>query len=71
MLEEAIWNGAGLGTLRPVAGPAGDLLPRLLVDLVSILFDRKFLAARHAAKCHVASTDAELDFPLANLAFHS
>lgn len=71
MLEEAIWNGAGLGTLRPVAGAAGDPLPGLLVYLVGVLLDRKFLAARRAAKYHIASTDAELDFLLANLALHS
>jgi hypothetical protein len=55
---------------RPVAGAAGDLLPGLVVDLVSVLLDRKILAAHRAAKYHVASTDAEFDFLLANRALH-
>jgi hypothetical protein len=56
---------------RPVARAAGDLLPGLVVDLVTVLLDREFFAAPRAAKYHIASTDAELDFLLANLALHS
>ena len=62
---------ASLESSRPIAGAAGDLLPGLVVNLVSVLPDRKFLAARRAAKYHIASTDAELDFLLANLTLHS
>jgi hypothetical protein len=62
---------AGPGDIsRSVAGTAGDLLPGLVVDQVSVLLDQKFLAARRAAKYHIASADAELDFLLANLALH-
>ncbi|HSQ78222.1 MAG TPA: hypothetical protein VLN91_04955 [Nitrospirota bacterium] len=63
-------QGGGSTLSRPVAGAAGDLLPGLLVDLVSILLDRKLFAARRAAKYYVPSTDAKLDFLLANLALH-
>jgi len=55
---------------RPVAGTAGDLFPGLLVDLVSVLLNRKFLSERRAAKHDCFSTDAKLDFLAANLALH-
>jgi len=64
-------NKEGGSTLsHPVAGAAGDLFPGLVVDLVSVLLDRKFLAAARAAKYHRTSADAEFDFLLANLALH-
>jgi hypothetical protein len=56
--------------LGPVAGTTGDLFPHLFVDLVRILFDRKILAAHRAAKSDHASTDPELNFLAAGLAFH-
>jgi hypothetical protein len=57
--------------LHPVAGTAGDLLPRLLVDPVRIFLDRKVLAARRAAKRDRPSADPELDLFAADLAVHS
>jgi hypothetical protein len=56
--------------LRPVAGTAGDLLPRLLVDPVRIFLDRKVLAAPRAAKRYRPSADPEFDLFVADLAVH-
>jgi hypothetical protein len=55
---------------RAIAGAAGDLFPRLFIDLVRILLDRKILAARRAAKGDGASADPKLDFFTARFAFH-
>jgi len=56
---------------HPVAGTAGYLLPHLVIDIIDIVVDRKFLAARRAAQCDRPSTDVKLDFLAANLALHS
>ena len=54
----------------PVAGTAGNSLPRLLIDLICVLLDRKDLAARRAAKRDRSSADPEFNFFFAGLAFH-
>ena len=54
----------------PVAGPTGNFLPRLLVELVHILLDRKVLAARRAAYRHRASADPEKRLAAAYCACH-
>jgi hypothetical protein len=56
---------------RPVAGTAGNLLPRLFVHFVDIILDRKILAAHRAAQRHCASADPEFDFIAADLALHN
>jgi hypothetical protein len=58
------------GTLRPVAGPAGNPFPRLLVDLVRVFLDRKVFAAPRAAEGDGPSADPEFDFLAADLAVH-
>ncbi len=60
----------GEQNLRPGAGAAGDLFPGRVVDLIEVLLNGKFLAARRAAKCHRTSAEAELDFLAADLALH-
>jgi hypothetical protein len=56
---------------RPVAGTAGNLLPRLFVHFVDIILNRKVLATRRAAQRHCASADAEFDSLAADLALHN
>ena len=55
---------------RPVAGPVGNFLPRLLVALVHILLDREVLAARRAAYRHRTSADPEKRLAAAYCALH-
>ncbi len=55
---------------RPVAGTAGNLLPRFYVHFVNIILDRKILAARRAAQRYCASADPKFDFLTADLALH-
>jgi hypothetical protein len=56
--------------LRPVAGPAGNRLPRILIHVIDILFDQKDFAARRAAEGNRFSADAEFDFFAADLTLH-
>jgi hypothetical protein len=56
--------------LRSIAGPAGDLFPRILVHLIDILIDRKNFAARRAAEGDFFSADTELDCFAADSALH-
>jgi hypothetical protein len=58
------------GGLCPVAGPAGDRLPRIRINVIDILFDQKDFAARRAAEGNRFSADAEFDFFAADLALH-
>jgi hypothetical protein len=55
---------------HPVAGPAGNSLPRFFVDLVSVFLDRKVFAAPRAAESYGPSADAEFDFLTADFADH-
>jgi hypothetical protein len=58
------------GGLRSIARSAGDLFPRLLVQLIDILFDRKNFAARRAAEGDRFSAYPEFDFFAADPALH-
>ena len=60
----------GSSRLRPVRGPPGDLLPRLIVQLVQVFLDRELLAARRAAHGHGLSADLERYFLAACFALH-
>jgi len=54
--QDHIYGTCGTGDAsRPVAGTAGNLLPRLFVHFVDIILDRKILAAHRAAHRHCAS----------------
>jgi len=56
---------------RPVAGTAGNSLPRFIIEDVDILLDGKDPAARRAAQGHRLSAKTEFNFFIADLAFHS
>jgi len=56
--------------LRAVAGTPGDRFPHRVIDLVDVVLDREFPAARRAAQNDLPSADLEEHVLAAGLALH-